>query len=260
MERREFMAAASVAGLTCLGRISAGAGEGPAGPRDIYELKQYHLETTSQKELLDPFMADAFIPACNRIGIKPVGVFYPPEELSPVRVLLRHPSIASVVSNTQKLLADEEFLKKGAAFLDAPAANPAYKRMESSLMLAFESMPRLETPITAPGRILQLRIYESPNVKTGQKKIEMFNKGEIEIFRKTGLHPVFFGESLSGSKLPNLTYMLVFENMEEKDKNWKQFIDSPEWKKLSAIPEYANDRIISNITNILLKPAGYSQI
>ena len=199
-------------------------------------------------------------PALNRIGIKPVGVFYPWEGLSPVYVLMRHRSFASFATLTQTLGEDEEFMQTGAAFLDAPADNPAYKRMTSSLMVAFEGMPKLETPIKSPGRVLQLRIYESPSVKTGQKKIEMFNSGEIAIFRKTGLHPVFFGETLTGDKMPNLTYMLVFKDMDERKANWKRFVSSPEWKELSSIPEYADKKILCGITNLFLKPADYSQI
>jgi hypothetical protein len=122
-------------------------------------------------------------------------------------------------------------------------------------------MPSLETPVTSPGRVLQLRIYESPSVKTGQKKIEMFNDGgEIAIFRRTGLHPVFFGESLVGAKMPNLTYMLAFESAEELKANWEKFIGDPEWKRLSKMPEYSDKVILSGITNLVLKPADYSQI
>ena len=85
--------------------------------------------------------------------------------------------------------------------------------MESSLLVAFKGMPHVETPIKSPDRIFQLRIYESPSEMTGQKKIEMFNDaGEIAIFRRVGLHPVFFGETVVGSKMPNLTYMLSFES------------------------------------------------
>ena len=54
-------------------------------------------------------------------------------------------------------------------------------------MVAFKGMPQVERPITSTDRIFQLRIYESPSVITGQKKIEMFNDGgELEIFRKDG--------------------------------------------------------------------------
>src|SRR5438034_4659897 len=36
---------------------------------------------------------------------------------------------------------------------------------------------------------------------------------------------------LIGSKMPNLTYMLVFENMAAREKNWAAFVSDPEWKR-----------------------------
>ena len=105
------------------------------------------------------------------------------------------------------------------------------------LLLAFKGMPELATPVKSAGRIFQLRIYESPSVKTGQKKIEMFNDaGEIAIFRRVGLHAVFFGEALVGAKMPNLTYMLVFESREELKANWSKFGSDPDWQKLKTMP------------------------
>jgi hypothetical protein len=69
----------------------------------------------------------------------------------------------------------------------------------------------------------------------------MFNAGgEIEIFNQTGLTPVFFGEALVGTRLPNLTYMLTFDNMEARDRNWKQFGSHPDWVKLKDQPEYVD--------------------
>ena len=88
----------------------------------------------------------------------------------------------------------------------------------------------------------------------------MFNTAEIAIFRRVGLNPVFFGESLTGSLVPNLTYMLGFDDDEQRKQNWKKFGGDPEWRKLRAIPEYMDKNIVSNITNVMLKPAPYSQI
>jgi hypothetical protein len=246
---------------TRVARIRAAqAAAARADVRDFYELRRYEIETDQQKADFDTFAKEAAIPALNRNGIDPVGVFYPWEGLSPIYVLMRHKSLESVAQLTKRLADDEEFMQKGADFLDAPADRPAYKRMQVQLMVAFEGMKRLETPIKTPGRVLQLRTYESPSVKTGQKKIEMFNTAEIDIFRKTGLHPVFFGETLAGDKMPNLTYMLVFNNMDERKANWKRFGSDPEWQALRSIPEYADKRILCGITNLYLKPAEYSQI
>lgn len=80
----------------------------------------------------------------------------------------------------------------------------------------------------------------------------------MEIFRRTGMNPVFFGQSLVGTKLPNLTYMLGFDDMDAKQKGWDTFRDDPGWKKLKAEAYYKDT--VSNITNIMLRPAACSQI
>jgi len=259
MNRRKFLAASGVVGLAPLSEL-CGAAE-VQGARDYYELQQYQIETEAQKRLFDAYMKDAAIPALNRLGIKPVGVFYPQEGLSPIYVLLRSKLLEVLTTKVQKLLADAEFVRKGAELLDAPAAAPAFKRMESSLMVAFKGMPELETPSTAPGRVLQLRTYESPSVKLGQKKIEMFNDaGEIKIFRRVGLNPVFFGETIGGAKMPNLTYMLAFDSMDAQKAGWQKFRTDPDWLKLRTMEEYSDKRVLCGITNLLLKPAEYSQI
>jgi len=254
------MALSGATGVASLGGLGGEAAAEDGGKRDYYELRQYHIETDAQKDGFSAFLRDAAIPALNRIGISPVGVFQPSDGISPIYVLLRHQSLDALATATQALLADDAFLSNGAAFLNAPASSPAYARLESSLMVAFSGMPQLETPTNAPGRVFQLRTYESPSVKTGQKKIEMFNKSEVAIFRKTGLDPVFFGETLIGAKMPNLTYMLAFDSAEEQKAAWKRFGSDPDWKTLRAIPEYADKKILCGITNLSLKPAACSQI
>ena len=84
--------------------------------------------------------------------------------------------------------------------------------------------------------------------------------GELAIFRRVGLTPVFFAEALFGNDLPNLTYMLTYPDLATREKNWTTFANDPEWKKLSATPGYTNAEIMASINNVLLRPAGYSQI
>ena len=136
-------------------------------------------------------------------------------------------------------------------------------RVESFLLAAFAGMPKLELP---PGtaenkpRIFELRTYESHSKKANRTKIEMFNSAEIAIFRRTGLRPVFFGETMVGAGMPSLTYMLAFADMEERTRSWAAFVADPEWKKLSSTPGYTDPEIVSSITNVILSPAPYSQI
>ena len=228
--------------------------------RQFFEWRQYHLRTGSNKNLVGDFLKNVGIAAMNRIGIKTVGVFNPvygPSKPT-LHVLLVHDSLDSVLNASARLLEDKEVREKGASFIDATMSEPAYVRCESSLLAAFTHMPKLEPPAFKE-RIFELRIYESHSVKMGKKKIEMFNEGgEIGIFKKTGLTPVLFGETIIGPNLPNLNYMLAFKDMADRDQKWQVFRDDPDWKKLSADPAYRDT--VSNITDIILRPTEYSQI
>ncbi|KPK46372.1 MAG: NIPSNAP family containing protein, partial [Planctomycetes bacterium SM23_25] len=233
---------------------------GKPAKKELYELRRYRLGDDDQRKRLDAFLGEAAIPAMNRIGIRPVGAFgMMTGEGKDLIVLLPHPSAESVVTATGRLLADAKFLKDGGKFLKAPKSAPLYQRVESSLLLAFDAVPKLETAEKADTRVFQLRTYESHSVERGQKKIEMFNTGgEVAIFRRAGMNPVFFGEAIVGTKLPNLTYMLVFKDMPASKEAWGKFMRDPAWRKLSRDPAYKDT--VSRITNTFLRPAAYSQI
>lgn len=231
-----------------------------AAPRQFFEWRQYHLRTGAPKNMVGDFLKNVGIAAMNRAGIKTVGVFNPVYGPSrpTLHVLLVHDSMDSVVNAHARLLADPELREKGASFLDATISDPAFVRYESSLMAAFANMPKIEPP-TFKERIFELRTYESHSVKAAKKKIQMFNEGgEIGIFKKTGLNPVMFGETIIGLSQPNLTYMLAFKDMADRDQKWQVFRDDPDWKRLSADPAYKDT--VSNITDIILQPTAYSQI
>src|SRR5436309_9946068 len=264
MKRREFVtsspAASAMAGLGSTGEAAGGSGGGDPAP-EYYQLMVWRLRRGPQVKLTDDFLRDAALPAMGRLGVGPVGVFNTmigPDSPT-VYVLVPSPSLEAVATLPQRLFADPEFLKAGAAYINAPATEPGYVRLETSLLAAFTGMPKLEVPpatVERAPRILELRIYEGHSKKANLTKIKMFNQGEIAIFRRTGLRPVFFGETLIGTRLPNLTYMLTFANLEERNKNWAMFIADPEWKKLSATQGYTDVEIVSNISNLFLTPTA----
>lgn len=248
------------AGKAAVTVVPGGVHAAEGAKKEFLELRLYTVDEGEKRTRLDDFLGRAAVPAWNRIGIEPVGVFQMADgKRSDLYVLLPHKSIESFATARKRLLADGEFLRAGAPFLDLPKNDPLYRRVESSLMLAFDECPKVEVPAKTATRIFQLRIYESHSVKKGQKKVEMFNAGgEIALFRRCGMRPVFFGETLVGAKIPNLTYMLVFENDEARKANWRKFITSPEWKRLSGMRVYKGT--VSRITNIFLRPTPYSQL
>lgn len=231
--------------------------------QEYYELRVYTLKNDLQQRLVELYYKDAAIPALNRQGAKNIGVFteLQPEQHTKLYVLITFPSVEDFSDMDLKLAKDIAYQQAATDYLTATAEEPAYDRIQSSLLKAFSGMPNLVAPDTNKDRIFELRRYESPSEYAGKKKIEMFNEaGEIDIFKKTGLTPVFFGEAIIGEARPNLTYMITFDNMEAHDAHWKAFGGDAEWKKISSMPEYADKKIISKITRTFLKPTTYSQI
>ena len=267
MKRRDFLKSSALAasGTALVGGAKALAAEAPASSSEFYELRLYHLRRGPMQKRFDDFYRNAAVPAMNRAGISPVGVFsvMTGPDSPTMYVLMPHRSIESFATALDRVRADADYQKAGAEFINAPPGDPSYVRVESTLLRAFEGMPKLEVPSLAKekkSRIFELRTYEAHSKRANRKKIEMFNTGEIEIFRRVGLTPVFFGETLIGTKLPCLTYMLVFENMAAHDANWGKFGADPAWKKLSSTPGYTDPEILTNITNVFLRPTPYSQI
>ncbi|MDB5305887.1 MAG: hypothetical protein JWO38_89 [Gemmataceae bacterium] len=259
MERRTFVGA-SVATL-CSAAVPGLAADPNPDARELYELRTYSLKM-AKRPVLDDYLGQAFVPAVKRCGGGPVGVFAEPPDQGLVRVsvLLVHKSATGIATVPARLAADEEFRKTAASYLAAKADDPVYLRIESSLLAAIGGMPTLERPDPTKPRLLNLRVYESHNERAAAKKVEMFERGELAIFRRVGLVPVFFATALVGGAMPNLTYMLVFPDEDGRKAAWDRFRADPEWVKLKAMPEYADKEIVSRITNRVLTPTAYSEI
>ena len=88
----------------------------------------------------------------------------------------------------------------------------------------------------------------------------MFEEGEAAIFKRVGMQTVLFGQTVAGRNMPSLTYMLGYDNMDARDKTWKAFGSDPEWQKLRTTPGYTDAEIVSNISNIILRPLPFSMI
>ena len=148
------------------------------------------------------------------------------------------------------------------SFENAPYNNPAYGRLETIFLKAFDAMTALTAPkLTAPKaeRVSELRSYEGASEKIFRNKMQMFNAGgEIKLFNRLGFNGIFYGEVLFGAKMPNLMYMTSFANKADREAHWKAFGAYPEWKRLSALPEYQNN--VSHIDITFLRPANYSDL
>lgn len=238
-----------------------------AAERAWIDFKRYVCSSVEQRDALMGVFDKALVPALNRQGAIKVGIFWTDETLNKgvtnlsttVFVLASFTDLQKALGAERALLADAAYLKEAEPLFKAPMKQPLYDSCSSDLFQAFATCPTVEKVASAPERIFQLRIYNSYTPERNAKKISMFEEGgELAVFRACGLPPVFFGEALAGQHLPNLTYMLAFDNDAAKEAAWKKFRDHPEWLKLKADPQYKDTA--NKIQNIMLKPSKGSQL
>jgi len=264
MHRRHFLAASLATSALAMTR-TATAQAAAAHSREFYQIRRYSMQSGPQSALTEHYISDALIPALTRRGMGPIGAFHLDfgPETPQTYVLIPGPSVEALATLDLELAKDADFLKAADPFWNAPATANAFLRVEYSLLAAFEGWPKLTPPAAAATkakRIYQLRTYESPSYRDHVRKVEMFNNGEFDIFKAAGFNLVFFGDTIVGSRMPNLTYMLSVPDAAAMDTHWDSFRNNPDWKKLSADPKYAFEQIVSNISNYVLSPLASSQI
>lgn len=258
MKRRSFLKKSALATGAAMTAGSLKANTSPIVEKDIYELRVYHLKSGGSRNQLKKFYTEAVIPFLNERGAS-VGAFneYSKEDPPVMYLLHAHRSLAAYFEAVQGMRSDASFLKAANDYLNLPADNPVFERYETFLLEAFDGIPRLKEPAKNRG-LFELRTYESYNEDAGVRKVKMFNDEELPLFDKVGLHSVFFGQHLAGQYMPALTYMLWFNDMEEREANWAKFVGSPEWDVMKNKPEYANS--VSKVKKKFLTPADFSQL
>jgi hypothetical protein len=231
-------------------------------PRAWYELRWFSLRNGSHAPRMMQLLRDHWAPAAKRVGIQSAGFFQPTigDQNPSVLMLSVFQSPDEAAGAWDKLHRDDEF---AAAYQAAQSPEPAFERMDVTLLHAFEGMPAAVTPEPLPGNaahIFELRTYESNSMVSLRTKLEMFNGGEIQIFQRLGMAPVFFGEGVFGRNLPSLTYMLSFRNLAERERLWSAFVADAEFTRLRTKPGYSDPDIVSTISNAILQPMAFSQI
>jgi hypothetical protein len=280
LPRRSFLksslAASAVASVT-LGSRGIAA-EAKAG-RDYYELRCYRvkadsrLKTDADAALLDGYLEAALLPALSKRGVDHVGVFSElevdkkavtavPKMGSPVWVLIRFDSLDSFVNVAAELNRDPMVQQAGAAYLDVPKSRPAFERIDSWLLRAFASMPRMELPEFSknrvPTRVFEMRDYESHGELKALNKMDMFDAGETPLMRDLGMNPMFFGQALTGPNLPHLRYITCGPDLATHLANWSRFGPSEGWQKLKNDPRFSDNTSLN--TARFLAPKAYSGI
>jgi hypothetical protein len=259
MQRREVL------NLLAASALIGSKSQAAAVSNTFLELKTWRLHNSAENQAarLADYLEHGLMPAVERAEGKLIGAFSNViGQGGPYYVTLtQYQSLAAMQDTLTKLAADEAYLRE----LQKLSAGPGtpFMRVESSLLRSFNGLPVPVVPDSAEKRsprIFELRTYESPSFPALARKIGMFNHGEMQIFQRLGLRPVFFGETIVGPRQPNLNYMLSYDDMTAHDKLWRDFSADPAWKKLRVTPGLTDPEIVSNISNVILRPLKFSPI
>jgi hypothetical protein len=258
MKRRNFLKSSAIAATSLVsGSMMAQGKSGLAG--ETAEYYDFRIYTEANTRKLGKYLKDALIPALKRYGVEKVGVFkeYSQETPSKIYVIICYSSIEDYLTIPQKIKGDAEYKKAAASYDKLTSKEKVFDRINTSFLKSFSGHPTLILP-PKEHNFFELRTYESHNEDAAQRKVKMFNSGEIDLFTATGLNVVFFGELLAGDCCPALSYMVSFKDLAERDANWKVFGSSEGWKKMRAMDEYKDT--VSRINRNFLLRESYSQL
>ena len=264
MNRRRFLAsnisAAALGAAALNGALPASAAEEAPAPA-IYELANIRLQFGDQMGRMLGWLEKRAFPLFARHAIGPVGIFTVGigPAIPGVLVILTYPSLAAMEATWAKLSADPDWM---AAHDELDSGDPAYYREDISLLKATKFSPPLKASASGDPahKIYELRIYESPTVRQLGYLHDRFAGGEIDIFHKSGIHPVLYADTIVGPNLPNMAYLIPYESSDAREKAWAAFGSNPDWVRIRDESVRKGEEIVRNINNTILSPAGFSML
>jgi len=108
------------------------------------------------------------------------------------------------------------------------------------------------------GKVYELRTYTAEPGKL-DALIARFRDHTVRIFNKHGIESVGYWVPQDERSKNTLIYIVAHPSKEAADKNWKEFADDPEWKKVAAESE-ANGKIVTKVDRVFMDPTDFSKL
>jgi hypothetical protein len=89
--------------------------------------------------------------------------------------------------------------------------------------------------------------------------LKRFENTTLKLWDRHGIQPAGFFTTLIGESNQELTYMLAWESLAEREKKWNAFQSDPDWISARATSEQEG-QIIANIVSQLLVPTAFSSV
>src|SRR5271168_5599318 len=89
--------------------------------------------------------------------------------------------------------------------------------------------------------------------------LKRFETITLKIWEKHGIRQAGFFTTLVGESNQELTYLLAWESLAERETKWNAFQADPEWHAARAKTE-ENGPLVAKVTNYILGPTPYSSV
>jgi hypothetical protein len=106
--------------------------------------------------------------------------------------------------------------------------------------------------------IYELRIYRCVPGRQSAL-LSRFKNKTMRIWEKHGVRQAGFWTTLIGKSSQEITYMLAWDSLAEREKRWSAFLADPEWAMVVAETE-KDGQLVENISSQLLTPAAFSAV
>ncbi len=106
--------------------------------------------------------------------------------------------------------------------------------------------------------IYELRIYRCLPGRL-PALLQRFETITLGLWERHGIRPAGFWTTVIGESNQDLTYMLAWNSLAERETKWAAFQTDPEWIEKRAGTE-RDGQIVANITSSLLQPTGFSTV
>jgi NIPSNAP len=117
--------------------------------------------------------------------------------------------------------------------------------------------------ITPPQEMEEMMIYEMRVYRCIPGRLpallKRFETITLKIWEKHGIRQAGFFTTLVGESHQELTYLLAWESLADREKKWTAFQSDPEWIEARAKTE-ADGQIVANIVNQRLAPTVFSSV
>jgi hypothetical protein len=111
----------------------------------------------------------------------------------------------------------------------------------------------------AQNKVYELRTYTCNEGKLPDLQ-KRFRDHTIDIFKRHGMESIGYWVPQDPEKSKNtLIYIISHASKEQALKNWADFRNDPEWKKVAADSE-KNGKIVAKVESVYMDPTDYSKL